>query len=164
MRRVAFAIVGTLPLVSLFAPQRVHVLKAFRGCCLHEFAGAQFQDSPSPSYRLHGGKMTSKIRARVRVLFFLSLMTPSLAIAGQVQIAPGGVYSGSYVCNQRQISLQLFLEPKGAAQLSGLFTFYTPGSDPLQPIAPSGWLAHSNPRRVSFASNQLHGSRLRQVT
>jgi hypothetical protein len=32
------------------------------------------------------------------------------------------------------MSLQLSLEPKAASQLSGVFTFYTPGSDPSQPI------------------------------
>jgi hypothetical protein len=51
---------------------------------------------------------------------------------GQPEIQ--GTFTGSYVCNQRQISLQLSLEPKGTSQLAGIFTFYTPGTDPSKPL------------------------------
>jgi hypothetical protein len=44
------------------------------------------------------------------------------------------VYSGSYVCSQRQISLQLALEPGGPGGLAGVFTFYMPGGDAQKPI------------------------------
>ena len=45
-----------------------------------------------------------------------------------------GVYSGSYVCGQRQISLQLGIEPGRPGGVAGLFTFYMPGGTAENPI------------------------------
>jgi hypothetical protein len=45
-----------------------------------------------------------------------------------------GVYTGSYVCTQRQISLQLALEPETSGAVTGVFTFFMPGGSAENPV------------------------------
>jgi len=40
---------------------------------------------------------------------------------------PAGVYVGSYICNQQQMSLRLTLEPPTGGDLSAVFAFHLPG-------------------------------------
>jgi hypothetical protein len=69
------------------------------------------------------------------IVLFASLEASPRALAEQA--APPdirGVYTGSYVCSQRQISLQLSLEPGAPGALAGVFTFYMPGGDAQKPV------------------------------
>ena len=45
-----------------------------------------------------------------------------------------GIYTGTYVCSQRQFGLQLSFEPRSASQLSVVVTFFTPGGEAAQPL------------------------------
>ncbi len=75
------------------------------------------------------------VLAGALAVLFASL--PALAPPLSAQAAPSevrGVYTGSYVCSQRQISLQLALEPGGPGGLAGVFTFYMPGGDAQKPV------------------------------
>jgi hypothetical protein len=69
--------------------------------------------------------------------YLASLAAVSLiaAAAGQ-SVTPDvrGIYTGTYVCNQRQFGLQLSFEPRSATQLSVVVTFFTPGTDASQPL------------------------------
>jgi len=47
---------------------------------------------------------------------------------------PAGVYVGSYICNQQQMSLQLTLEPPTGGDLSAVFAFYLPGGTASPPL------------------------------
>jgi hypothetical protein len=59
------------------------------------------------------------------------------AQAALAQAPPGseiqGVYTGHYICSQRQTSLQLTLEAGGPPGVSGVFTFFPPGGDAAKP-------------------------------
>jgi hypothetical protein len=67
---------------------------------------------------------------------FASLTAASLVIAAVQTTTPDlrGIFTGTYICSQRQFGLQLSFEPRSPSQLTAVVTFFTPGTDASQPL------------------------------
>src|SRR5262249_28599779 len=63
---------------------------------------------------------------------------------------PRGVYAGSYICSQRQLSAQLTIESAQSTSVEGVFTFYAPGSDPARPLGAFRMTGTFNPATRSL--------------
>jgi hypothetical protein len=72
------------------------------------------------------------IRRHAMLLVVVLLVHPTKARADAPP--PSGIFSGTYICSQRQFGLQLTFEPRSASQLSAVVTFFTPGGDAAQPL------------------------------
>jgi hypothetical protein len=88
-------------------------------------------------------------------------MSVSVIVAAVGQgTAPGvrGIYTGTYVCNQRQFGLRLSFEPRSASQLSVVVTFFTPGTDASEPLVPSAPTGRLSRRPAGSACSRRPGS------
>ena len=87
------------------------------------------------------------------------------AAAQSSGIDPRGVYVGSYICRQRQMSAQLTIESLQSSAVEGAFSFYAPGGDPTRPLGSfrmtgsfnfGDRVASTAPRRVDNESGRRH--------
>ena len=63
---------------------------------------------------------------------------------------PRGVYIGSYVCSQRQMSAQLTIESAQSNAVEGVFSFYVPSGDPARPLGAFRMTGTFNPATRSL--------------
>lgn len=94
------------------------------------------------------GTLGSSLAAATVLMALVSSTSPVAAQGSGTD--PRGVYVGSYVCSQRQMSAQLTIESAESTALQGLFTFYAPGGDPARPLGTSRMNGTFNPAARSL--------------